>query len=50
MSEIEEKLRKKLKEYTGANTVLIDNGSHLGFLYRQEFIDNLKNTISNLRE
>lgn len=41
---------KKLKEYTGANTVLIDNGSHLGFLYRQEFIDNLKNTISNLRE
>lgn len=37
---------KKLKEFTGNKTILLDNGSHLGFLYRQEFIENLKDTIS----
>ncbi len=37
---------KRLKEYSGNKTVLLDNGAHLGFLYRQEFIDDLKNTIS----
>lgn len=41
---------KKLKEYTGSKTVLLDNGSHLGFLYRQEFIENLKDTISLKKE
>ena len=36
---------RKLKEYTGKNTVLISNGGHLGYLYRQEFIDELKKDI-----
>ena len=37
---------KKLKQYTGRNSVLFDNGAHLGFLYRQEFIEDLKETIT----
>lgn len=37
---------KKLKQYSGNKLVLIDNGAHLGFLYRKEFIENLKHTIS----
>ena len=37
---------KKLKLYTGRNSVFFDNGAHLGFLYRQEFIDDLKETIA----
>ena len=37
---------KKLKQYSGNKLVLIDNGSHLGFLYRKEFIEDLKDTIS----
>jgi len=37
---------KHLKQYTGDKTVLLDNGAHLGFMYRKEFIDDLKNTIS----
>ena len=37
---------KRLKEYSGSKTVLLDNGAHLGFMYRQEFISDLKNTIS----
>lgn len=37
---------KKLKEYAQDKLVLLDNGAHLGFLYRQEFIDDLKNTIN----
>ncbi len=37
---------KKLKQYTGNKTVLLDNGAHLGFLYRDEFINDLKQTIS----
>ena len=36
---------KKLKEYTGKNTTIMSNGGHLGFLYRKEFIDDLKNEI-----
>ncbi len=36
---------KKLKQYTGDKTVLIDNGAHLGFLYRDEFIEHLKAEI-----
>lgn len=36
---------RKLKEYSGKNTVLISNGGHLGYLYRQEFIDELKKDI-----
>ena len=40
---------KKLKQYTGNKTVLLDNGAHLGFLYRDEFIDDLKETISSYK-
>lgn len=37
---------KQLKKYTGKKTVLFSNGSHLGFLYRPEFIDSLKKDIA----
>ena len=37
---------KYLKEYSKEKLTLFDNGAHLGFLYRHEFIDDLKNTIS----
>ncbi len=37
---------KRLKQSTKDKTVLLDNGAHLGFLYRQEFIEDLKNTIA----
>ena len=40
-----EKQLKQLKQYSGKNTVLYDNGAHLGFLYRKEFLDALKNDI-----
>ena len=40
-----EKQLKKLKQYTGKNTILYDNGAHLGFLHRKEFLDSLKNEI-----
>lgn len=36
----------QLKKYTGSKTILISNGGHLGFMYRPEFIDSLKNEIS----
>ncbi len=34
-----------LKSYCGENLVLMSNGSHLGFLYRPEFIDTLRHEI-----
>ena len=37
---------RQLKQCCGKNAVLIDHGSHLGFLYRQEFIDALKKDIA----
>lgn len=37
---------KTLKQYSKNNTLLMSNGSHLGFLYRQEFIDDLRKEIS----
>lgn len=37
---------KTLKQYSKSNTLLMSNGSHLGFLYRQEFIDDLRKEIS----
>ena len=42
-----QKQLKQLKLYTGKKTVLFDNGSHLGFLYRKEFIDELKSDAMN---
>ena len=40
---------KNLKLLTGNKTVLIDNGAHLGFLYRSEFIEDLKATILDFK-
>lgn len=37
---------KLLKQYSGNKTTLLSNGSHLGFLYRPEFIESLKKDIS----
>lgn len=36
---------KQLKDIAKNNLTIIDNGSHMGFLYRQEFIDDLKQII-----
>ncbi len=36
----------QLKKYSGNKLTLIDNGGHLGFLYRDEFINSLKKDIS----
>ncbi len=35
----------RLKLFAGNRLVCLSNGSHLGFLYRKEFIDSLKNYI-----
>ena len=35
-----------LKKYTGNKSIFLSNGSHLGFMYRQEFIDELKKNFS----
>ena len=37
---------KQLKYMSGKKLVIIDNGSHMGFLYRPEFITNLQKTIT----
>ncbi len=37
-----------LKSLCGNNLILFNNGSHLGFLYRKEFINSLKNQIPDL--
>lgn len=37
---------KDLKQIAKDNVVLIDHGAHLGFMYRQEFLDELKKDIS----
>ena len=37
---------KQLKIYTGKKTVLLSNGAHLGFLYKPEFLEDLKKEIS----
>lgn len=39
-----------LKKYTGDNSVYFSNGSHLGFMYRQEFLDAVVEDITNLRK
>lgn len=39
-----------LKNQTGNKAVLFSNGSHLGFLYRQEFIDAFKNDVKRIKE
>ena len=37
-----------LKKHTGNKSVFLSNGSHLGFMYRPEFIDSLKNDIKTI--
>ena len=37
---------KKLKIYTGKKTLLLSNGAHLGFMYKPEFIEDLKREIA----
>ncbi len=37
---------RKLKEYSGNKMVLLNNGSHLGFLYRKEFQEAFKRDIA----
>lgn len=37
---------KSLKQYSKGNSLYMSNGSHLGFLYRQEFVDDLRKEIS----
>lgn len=37
---------KNLKRFTGNKTILVDNGAHLGFLYRKEFLNHLKQTVA----
>ena len=39
---------KQLKRMAGDKLVILDNGSHMGFLYRREFLQSLKNTISEM--
>lgn len=36
---------EQLKMYSPENVICLNNGSHLGFLYRKEFIESLKNII-----
>lgn len=43
---VNQKQLKQLKIYTGKKTVLLSNGAHLGFLYKPEFIEDLKQEIS----
>ena len=38
---------KKLKLYTKNKSVYYDNGAHLGFLYRAEFLEDLRNEIKD---
>ena len=37
-----------LKDYCRKNLVLLNNGSHLGFLYRKEFLNSLKSEIPDI--
>ena len=40
---------KQLKQMSGNKLVIIDNGSHLGFLYRPEFVFELSKTVTELK-
>lgn len=41
---------KKIKEYAGKKLVLLNNGSHLGYLYRPEFLKDLKQEITKNKQ
>ncbi len=40
---------KYLRYLTGSNLTIIDNGAHMGFLYRPEFIRDLSKTIIDMK-
>ena len=40
---------KQLKRMAGNKMIIIDNGSHLGFLYRPEFQSDLRKTVSDMK-
>jgi ABC-type transporter lipoprotein component MlaA len=40
---------KLLKNMAKDKLTIFDNGSHMGFLYRKEFLENLNNTILNIK-
>ena len=41
---------KQLKKYAGNKLVIMDNGSHMGFVYRREFIGELRKTMKEMKE
>ncbi len=43
---VNQKQLKQLKIRTGKKTLLLNNGAHLGFLYKPEFLEDLKHEIS----
>lgn len=43
---VDSKQLAQLKKYTGDKSVFLNNGSHLGYIYRPEFIEALKKEIS----
>lgn len=38
-----------IKEQTGNKSVIFSNGSHLGFLYRKEFLEDFKQTVEDIK-
>ena len=42
---INKKQLEQLKRYSPSNVICLNNGSHLGFLYREEFLDSFKKDI-----
>ena len=47
---VNKKQPAQLKEYARNNLVLLNNGSHLGFLYRNEFLAELKREIAKNKQ
>ena len=41
---------KQLKNLAKDNLTILDNGAHMGFLYREEFINDLKQTITDITD
>ena len=41
---------KRLKKISGNRLLLVDNGAHLGFLYRKEFLNHLQGTIQEIAQ
>ena len=41
---------RDLREFSGKNLILFDKGSHLGYLYRKEFKDELLKDIQPVKK